>query len=142
MVILIIDIAVSLKPDSAFVSGPCALIEGTPEPQGGKQVVFNVHNIEEKGEMNCTCSYSNDYAKYSTNKMAEMALAAFPLIVTMNSGFGYAIGEIPAGHYATSPSRKNQTDVPVQLRNRCESAMRGLVYGSHIERSVTSFRLT
>ena len=45
-------------------------------------------------------------------------------------------------HYVTSLSRKNQTDVPVQLRNRCESAMRGLGYGSRIERSVTSFRLT
>ena len=67
-VILILILTVSLKPDPALVSGPCTLIEGTSESQGGKQVVFNVHNIEKKGEMNC----SDDYAKYSTSKMAEM----------------------------------------------------------------------
>ena len=42
----------------------------------------------------------------------------------------------PSRHCSTSLSGENQTDVPVQLRNRCESAMRGLGYGSHIERSV------
>ena len=92
-VMVILITAVSLKPDSAFASGACTLIEGTSESQHGKQVVFNMHNIEAKGEMDC----SGDYAKYSTNKMAEMALAAFALIATMNSGFGYAMGEIPAG---------------------------------------------
>ena len=61
------------KPDSAFVSEPCTLIDGTCESQDGKQVVFNVHSIEEKGEMDC----SKDYAKYSTNEMAEMALATW-----------------------------------------------------------------
>ena len=96
------------KPDSPFALGPCTLelinialieLEGTSESgsQDGKQVVFDVHNIAKKGEMNC----SNDYAKYSTNKMAEMVLATFTLqlIVTMNSGFGYAMGtgEFPAG---------------------------------------------
>ena len=69
---MILILTVSLKPDPALVSGPCTLIEGTStsESQGGKQVlvVFNVHNIEKKGEMNC----SDDYAKYSTSKMAEM----------------------------------------------------------------------
>ena len=92
-VMVILILTVSLKPDSTLVSGPCTLIEGASESQGGKQVVFNVHNIETKGEMNC----SNDYAKYSTNKMAKKVLATFTLIVTMNSGFGYAMGEIPAG---------------------------------------------
>ena len=47
-----------------------------------------------------------------------------------------------AQHCSTSLSGKNQTDVPVQLRNRCKSAMRGLGYGARIERSATSFRLT
>ena len=62
MVILII--AVSVKPDSAFVSGPCTLIEGTSESQDWKPVVFNQINTERKGEMNCP----NDYAKYQTSK--------------------------------------------------------------------------
>ena len=57
MVILIID--VSLKPDSAFASGPCTLIEGTSESQDWKQVVLSLFNIEKKGEMKC----KNDYAK-------------------------------------------------------------------------------
>ena len=52
---------------------------------------------------------------------------------------------IPPGaireHCITSSVGKNQTDVPVQLRNRCDSAMRGLGYGSRIKRSVISFRL-
>ena len=94
-VVVILILTVSLKPDSAFVSGPCTLIEGTSESQDGNQVVFNVHNIEEEGEMDC----KEDYAKCSTNEMSEIVLATFTLIVTMNSGFGYAIlmGEIPAG---------------------------------------------
>ena len=72
--VLVIQIlTVPLKPDLAFVSGPCTLTEGTSERQGGKQVVFNVHNTEEKGEMN----FSGDYTKYSTNEMAEKALETF-----------------------------------------------------------------
>ena len=65
--LVILILTVSLKPDSTFASGPCRLIEGTSESQDSKQVVFNVHNIETKGEMNC----SKDYAKYSTNAMAN-----------------------------------------------------------------------
>ena len=36
------------------------------------------------------------------------------------------------------PRDFGKTDVPVQLQNRCESAMRGLGCGSRIERSVVS----
>ena len=47
--------------------------------------------------MNC----NKDYAKYPTSKKStsKYVLATFTLIVTMNSrsGFGYAMGEIPAG---------------------------------------------
>ena len=121
-VMVIIILTVSLKPDSAFVSGPCALIghEGTDDSQDGRQVVFNVKSIEEEGEMNC----SNDDKKYSTNEMEEMALATFALIVTMNAGFGYAMGEmlilIPAGvhlDYFYRADRKGPALGPVQTGN-------------------------
>ena len=92
-----------------FVSDPCTrtliIIKGTahaePAPQGNKQVVFKVHGIEEKVEMNCP----KDYSKYFTSDMAEIDLATFTLIVTMSSGFGYAIGEIPAGVHLNHPYR-------------------------------------
>ena len=40
-----------------------------------------------------------DYAKYPASKYSngKCVLATSTLVVTMNSGFGYAIGEIPAG---------------------------------------------
>ena len=76
---------------------------GTAESQDGKQLqavrVFKQHSIKEKGAMNC----SKDYSKYSANGMAARVLAAFTLIVTMNSGFGYAVGEIPAGRCPFQP---------------------------------------
>ena len=94
-VLVILILTVTLKPDSTFASGPCTLNEGTSESQDVKQVVFNQINIEEKGEMNC----KQDYAKYQTPKKStsKYALATFTLLVTMNSGFGYAMGEILAG---------------------------------------------
>ena len=55
--ILITD--VSLKPDSAFASGPCTLIEGTSESQDGKQVAFSQVCIERKGEKD----WKKDYAE-------------------------------------------------------------------------------
>ena len=36
------------------------------------------------------------------------------------------------------PGQTGKTDAPVQLRNRCESAMRGIGYGSRIGRRVAS----
>ena len=86
-VLVILIIAVSLKPDSAFASGSCTLIEGTSESQNGKQVVFSRVNIEKKGEMDCR----KDYAKYPASKYStwKCVLATFTLVVTMNSGFGY-----------------------------------------------------
>ena len=68
-VVVILILTVSLKPDSTFVSGPCRLIKGmhTAESEGNRQVVFKVHGIEEKGEINC----KEGYSMYSTNEMAE-----------------------------------------------------------------------
>ena len=40
-----------------------------------------------------------------------------------------------------NPRDFGKTDVPVQLRNRCKSAMRGLGYGSRIGRSAVASRL-
>ena len=99
-VLVILILTVSLKPDSTSVSGSCTLIEGSSESQDDKQVVFSQVNIEKKGKMNC----SNYYAKYPTSKdsTSKYALAAFTLVVTMNSGFGYAMGENP-GRYPSQP---------------------------------------
>ena len=60
---------------------------------------------------------------------------------------GFPPGGPPVGPHcaiATSLVGGNQTDAPAQPRNRCihVGAMRGLGYGSRIERSVATSRLT
>ena len=64
----------------------------------------------------------------------------------LTRGLVFELGHGGHGHgctpLSTSLVGESQTDVPAQLRKRCESAMRGLGYGSHIERSVVSSRLT
>ena len=52
----------------------------------------------------------------------------------MRAAVGYVHG--PAPHAVQGPGEFDKTNVPVQLRNRCESAMRGLWYSSQIEGGV------
>ena len=63
------------------------------------------------------------------------------LLAPKNQRSSHAVGPRPRNR-AISACFFLKTDVPVQLRNRCESAMRGLGCGAHIERSVASSRLT
>ena len=56
-----------------------------------------------------------------------------------------AVGSMAVAHGAAALQAwwgESQAGAPVRLRNCCESAMRGLEDGSHIERGVSSFRLT
>ena len=108
--VVILILTVALKPDSVFVSGPCALIKGTAEPQGNKQVVFKVVGIAKEGQMDCRKGHS----KYSGNVTGMGVLPAFALAVTVCCGFGYAIGEIQAGVHLEHFDRDKKDSVLVQ----------------------------
>ena len=105
--------------------------------------MFKLHDTTEHGAMNCR----NDYSTYFTKATGKKVLAAFALLVTVESGFGYAMAEILAGvhlehfyrpgkdpvlaqfmhgvplcceaTFTIVSDRKKSTTVPPTIRNPC-----------------------
>ena len=57
--------------------------------------MFKLHDTTVHDAMNCRADHSTYFPKEMGKKV--LATFEFTLLVTMNSGFGYAMGEIPAG---------------------------------------------
>ena len=88
-----------------------SIVNGTPERlDGEKHVKFDVFDITGNGQMDCSADYPN--SKYTTETPKGnflLATLTLQLIVTVGLGYGYAMGDTPAGVHLTdfvAPKRK------------------------------------